>query len=267
MGPPTDRNRRARGPRPVAAVAIVLGGAVLVAAIALLATGLLEADEASPHGAPESGPKQIDAGPDRDARVPGRTPIAVVKRRTALRAQPGGRRIETIGRRTEFKSPRVLAVVAKRGDWLRVMAAELPNGRTAWVNARDTQAGAVDYGLRVDLSARRLEVVRRGEVVRRVRTAVGEQGTPTPTGTFAVTDKVAFTKRGSPYGCCALALTAHQPDTPPEWTGGDRIAIHATPARDSIGRSITLGCMRVPTRDARWLMRRIPLGSQVSVRA
>lgn len=267
MPPPTDPNRRVRGPRPAAAVAIVLGGAVLVAAVAMLATGLLEAGDASPRGATESRAKQVDAGADRDPQVPGRTPTAVVKRRTALRAKPGGRRIETIGRRTEWGSPRVLAVVARRGGWLRVMAAELPNGRTAWVSARDTRMGTVDYGLRVDLSARRLEVLRRGKVLRRMRTAVGEQGTPTPTGTFAVTDKVAFTKRASPYGCCAVALTAHQPHTPPEWTGGDRIAIHATPARDSIGRSITLGCMRVPTRDARWLMRRIPLGTQVSIRS
>ncbi len=118
------------------------------------------------------------------------------------------------------------------------------------------------------MSERRLTVIRNGRVV-----APGDaprsarQGTPTPHGTFAVTDQIPFTDAGSPYGCCALALTAHQPDTPSEWSGGDRIAIHATPATSSIGRPVTLGCMRVPADDARWMMRSIPLGTQVSIRA
>jgi lipoprotein-anchoring transpeptidase ErfK/SrfK len=43
--------------------------------------------------------------------------------------------------------------------------------------------------------------------------------------------------------------------------------MHATPVASSIGQSVTHGCMRVPTDDARWLMRHIPLGTQVSIRA
>lgn len=250
-------------------MAVVLGGAVLVALAVMLAGGLLQSGEAVSRGAPQLERQDLDAEADVAAgrAAAARTPIAVIKRRTALRARPGGRRVAMLGRRTEFRSAKVLAVVDRRGDWLEVMAAELPNGRTGWIAARDTQPGAVDYALRVDLSDRRLEILRHGRVIRRVRTAVGEEGTPTPTGRFAVTDKVPFTDRASPYGCCAIALTAHQPDTPPEWTGGDRIAIHATPARDSIGRSVTLGCMRIPTADARWLMRHLPLGTQVSIRA
>ena len=252
-----------RLPPPEIAAAVVLIGAVVVALVVMLTAGLLEADEVASSTDPRSSGAPVAAAPDGTPR----TPAAVVLRRTELRASPRGRRVAAVGPKTEFGSPRVLAVVDERAGWLRVMDAELRNGQRAWIEARDVERGAVDYGLRVDLSARRLDVMRAGRVIRRVRTAVGEQGTPTPTGRFAVTDRVPFTDPESPYGCCALALTAHQPNTPSSWTGGDRIAIHATPAASSIGRPVTLGCMRVPARDARWLMGRIPLGTPVSIRA
>jgi len=265
MTPPARRKNISLSPG--IAAAIVLVGAAVLAAVVMAFGGLLEADEAASS---QPAPVADDGGgrpqPDAAPRPPGRTPIAVVKRRTQLRAAPDGRRIATIGPRTEFKSARVLAVVGERPGWLRVMDAELRNGQTGWIATGDTQRGVVNYKLRVDLSARRLTIMRNGRAVRRIRTAVGEAGTPTPTGRYAITDKVPFKTPGA-YGCCALALTAHQPNTPSSWSGGDRIAIHATPAQSSIGRSVTLGCMRIPTKDARWLMRKIPLGSQVTIRA
>jgi lipoprotein-anchoring transpeptidase ErfK/SrfK len=251
---------------PGVAAAIVLVGAVVIAVLVMTFGGLLDADEAA-----SSSPAAVADGagrpqPDAAPAPPGQTPIAVVKRRTQLRASPDGRRIATVGPRTEFKSARVLAVVGERPGWLRVMDAELRNGQTGWIAVRDTERGVVNYKLRVDLSARRLTILRNDKPVRRIRTAVGEAGTPTPTGRYAITDKVPFKTPGA-YGCCALALTAHQPNTPSTWSGGDRIAIHATPTQSSIGQSVTLGCMRIPTKDARWLMRKIPLGSQVTIRA
>ena len=266
MTPP--RRRKNSSLSPGVAAAIVLVGAAVIATVVMAFGGLLDADDAASSSEPArvadegNGSRQPDAAP----RPPGRTPIAIVKRRTQLRASPDGRRITTIGPRTEFKSARVLAVVGERPGWLRVMDAELRNGQTGWIAVRDTQRGTVNYKLRVDISARRLTILRDDKPVRRIRTAVGEAGTPTPTGRYAITDKVPFKTPGA-YGCCALALTAHQPNTPSSWSGGDRIAIHATPAQSSIGRSVTLGCMRIPTKDARWLMRKIPLGSQVTIRA
>jgi hypothetical protein len=262
--PPESHHRR-REPGLGARILIVFGGA-LVLAIALMALGgFFSSDEA---GTRASAGTVGAAAPDQpQARRPGQHRIAVVLRPTALRATPGGRRLARLKTKTEFKSARVVPVIAERDGWLRVIVAELPNGRRGWIDARDTQGGVVDYAMRVDVSSRRLDVMRNGRVVRRIRAAVGEAGTPTPHGTFAVTDKVPFTDAGSPYGCCALALSAHQPNTPSEWRGGDRIAIHATPASESIGRPVTLGCMRVPAEDARWLMRRVPLGTQVTIRA
>ncbi len=243
-------------------LAIVFAGAPLVAfAVAGLA-GLGGLDR------PAQGSTPLAAA-ELDRDKPAGDEVAVIARRTALRARPDGRSraLARVGRRTEFRSQRVLAVVERREDWLRVIAPELGNGNTGWVKAADTRAGTTTYRIRVRLSKRRIDVIRNGRVIRRVRTAIGQNTSPTPHGRFAVTDKVPFTDRRSPYGCCALALSARQENIPAGWTGGDRIAIHATPVRSSIGESVTLGCMRVPTRDARWLMRRVPLGTQVSIRA
>lgn len=263
MTPPSHSH--SRDPGLGARLLIVFGGALGLAVVLMVVGGFFSSDDA---GTRANAQTVRAPAPDRPReRKRGQQRIAVVVRPTVIRATPGGRPLARLKTRTEFKSARVVPVLAERKGWLRVIDSELPNGKRGWIDARDTQAGVVDWELRVDISRRRLDVMRGGRVLRRVRTAVGEAGTPTPEGNFAVTDKVPFTDAASPYGCCALALSAHQPNTPSEWRGGDRIAFHATPTRSSIGRPVTLGCMRVPTPDARWLMSRIPLGTPVSIRA
>ena len=144
---------------------------------------------------------------------------------------------------------------------------ERANGRPAWIRADATRPGAVDVSLHVDRSARRLIVRRGSKVLRRVSIAVGRPGTETPTGRFAVTDKLRPHDSTSPYGCCAIALTGHQTKLEPGWPGGDRLAIHGTPNPETVGTAASLGCMRAYRRDIRALMRRVPLGAPVFVRA
>src|ERR671930_1960484 len=108
--------------------------------------------------------------------------------------------------------------------------------------------------MHADLSRRRLSVERNGKAVRRFEIAIGRRGNPTPQGRFSVTDKLQVTDPGSPYGCCVLALTGHQTHLPPGWPGGDRLAVHATEELSSLGRAASLGCMRVTSSQARWLI-------------
>ena len=265
MSPPSDNRRRL--PAPGITVAIVLVGAVVLAGLILAVTGMSDSGNGTAAGPGRQPVQDQLRAPQAKATGPEGDPIAVITKKTALRASPDGRKIGALDTKTEFKSSKVVAVVDRKGDWLRVIASDLQNGKRGWIDARDTEAGITQFRIRADLSARRIDIVKDGKVVRRIRSAVGEQGTPTPRGKFAITDKVPFTDRGSPYGCCALALSAHQPNTPSEWSGGDRVAIHATPAARSIGQPVTLGCMRVPAADARWMMRTIPLGTQVTIKA
>ena len=186
---------------------------------------------------------------------------------TALRASPGGRALHRLGTRTEFGSRRVLGVVARRAGWLAVIASERPNGRVGWIPERRVRLASTNWSIHVDRSARRLTLRRKGHAIRSFPVAVGRQGTETPTGRFAVTDKLHPADPGSPYGCCAVALSGHQTKLIDGWPGGDRLAIHATPNVETVGRAASLGCMRGRTADVRRLMRRVPVGTQVFIRA
>ena len=190
-------------------------------------------------------------------------------RSVLLRRSPGGRALTRVGSRTEFGSPRTFAVQARRGPWLGVAVAERPNGRLAWVDGRSRRlvAAQTTWSMRADLSARRLEVRRGGRVVRRFRVAIGRPGHPTPVGRFAVTDKIDAGRYGGTYGCCIVALTGHQPVLPAGWPGGDRLALHGTTATGSVGSAASTGCLRAHDGDLRPLMRRLPLGTPVIIRA
>jgi lipoprotein-anchoring transpeptidase ErfK/SrfK len=191
-----------------------------------------------------------------------------VKRTTALRATPGGRVIARIAPRTSFHSPTVLAVVARRGEWFAVLSPLLPDGRVGWISARASLDGYAN-AFSVTASLRRREVVvrRDGRVLTRFPVAIGRPANPTPPGRYAVTDKLRTEDPASPYGCCILALTGHQLNTPQDWGGGDRLAIHATDNPGSIGSAASLGCLRAPEVTMRRLVGLVPLGTIVTISA
>jgi lipoprotein-anchoring transpeptidase ErfK/SrfK len=209
---------------------------------------------------PQEPYKRADAP---DPAPEGRWLTARLLRRTQLRTAPGGRRVATLRQVTEFGSPTVLAVVARRPGWLSVLT--VGHTRPGWIPEDAARLGATDYSARVDRTARRLELLRGKQVVRRLPVAIGLPGYPTPVGRFAVTDELKMTP-GGPYGCCAIALTGRQTHLPAGWTGGDRIAIHGTPATESIGQAASLGCLRAHDRDVKALIRALPLGAPVFVR-
>ena len=197
----------------------------------------------------------------------GRYLTARVKHPTWLRAKPNGRVLHKLMPRTEFGSRMVLAVVGIRGRWARVISAQIPNHRRAWVPLRRVRLQGTGYDIVVDRSQHRARLRHNGRTLLRFAVAVGAPGTATPLGHFAVTDKLAPTDPTSPYGCCALALSAHQPNLEPGWVGGDRVAIHGTPQPWTIGKAISHGCMRASSKALHVLLRRVPLGAPVWVRA
>jgi lipoprotein-anchoring transpeptidase ErfK/SrfK len=122
------------------------------------------------------------------------------------------------------------------------------------------------WSLHADLSKRSLTLRRNGRAVKRLKVAIGRPGSDTPTGRFAITDKLPGTNYGPYYGCCILALSGHQPNTPPGWTGGNRLAIHGTNAPSTIGTPASAGCLRAADADLRVLMDKVPLGTPVFIR-
>jgi len=204
---------------------------------------------------------------------PSRPPAALIVRvrpgaTVALRTRPHGPVALRAGDTTEFGSPQRLGVVRRRGPWLGVSTPSLLNGTLGWVH-RESAAVAIErtrWSIRVDISERSVVLRKGGRAVRRLRVAVGRPGSPTPTGRFAVTDKLSGGSYSPYYGCCILALSATQPHTPPGWAGGNRMAIHGTSDPSSIGSAASAGCLRAADSDLQLLMKQVPVGTPVAIR-
>jgi hypothetical protein len=183
-----------------------------------------------------------------------------------VRDRPGGRVVTRLAAHTEFGSPQALSVLDRRDGWLGVSTTALPNDRLGWI---DPAAARLAYRraqveLRADLSRRELSVLSGARVVRRMPVTIGGPSSPTPTGRFAITDKLRGGDFGSYYGCCILAISGRQSHLPAGWRGGDRLAIHGGPAW-SLGSGLSAGCLHAAEADLRWLMRRVPLGTPITI--
>jgi lipoprotein-anchoring transpeptidase ErfK/SrfK len=209
-------------------------------------------------------PAESPAGvtPPAAALPPGPgTLVAAIRHPTVMRATAAGRPLTRIGTRSDFGSLQALWVVQVKPEWLGVVSPEAGNNRLGWIPRADAALSRVDWELRVSIAARLLTVLNAGEVVQRYKIAVGQPAAPTPTGRFAVTDRLLTHDPSGPYGCCILALSAKAPHAIQGWDGGDRIAIHSTPETWSIGLPVSHGCLRLTLAQGRWLMRHIPLGT------
>jgi hypothetical protein len=181
-----------------------------------------------------------------------------------LRARPDGPRLVRVGPRGPLGGPLVFGVVGVHGRWVEVTAEALPNGRYGWVEfGRDVSVEPVRWALWASLSRRELYVLRDGRVVRTIPVGIGAPDSPTPTGRFAVAEKVTG-PFGPAYGCCILALTARQPHLPPGWNTRITyyVAIHAGSGQ---GAAVSAGCLHATEADVRYLMRTVPLGTAVQI--
>ena len=254
------------------AIVVALGLAALVA-VAVAVRGEDEpGDRPAGRQALEapSGARPVAATSGRAPSGPGHLIVKVrAGARVPVRDGPGGRVVGRLTDRSEFGSRSAVAVLATRRGrrWLGVATTVRPHGRLGWIRADERRLAyaRTARSLHVDLSERRLELREGRRVLRRTRVGVGRDGTPTPTGRFGVTDRLLGTDVGWWYGCCIIAISARQPELPPGWQGGDRVAIHGTPARSTIGAPTTAGCLRAEDRVLRKLMLEVPLGTPVFI--
>lgn len=191
--------------------------------------------------------------------------VALVTHPTAMRGRPGGAVIAHVARRTPFGSPQAMWVQRVDGAWLGVVSVLAGNHRLGWIPASAVSLSRVGWSLHVSLAQRRLTVRLGARDVKRYTVAIGAPGSPTPTGRFAVTDRLLTGDPAGPYGCCILALSAVAPHFIQGWTGGNRIAIHSTPETSTIGDPVSHGCIRLTLAEGRWLIDHIPLGTPTIV--
>ena len=134
--------------------------------------------------------------------------------------------------------------VAKGGRWGRV---EIPYSwprRDGWIELDGLRKETTWVSVEVDLSRHRVTVSKRGERLFSFPGAIGAAASPTPSGEYFVTDRIAFA-RGSYLGSFAFGISGIQPRLPTGWSGGNQLAIHGTNSPWTIGRNASAGCVRV----------------------
>jgi L,D-transpeptidase-like protein len=202
------------------------------------------------------------------AATPHGAPVALAARplhgSVVLRESPGGKALVRVGPRGPLGGPLVFGVVGVRGRWVEVTAEALPNGHFGWARfGRDVSVQPVAWAVRASLSRRELYVLHGGRLARTIPVGIGAPGSPTPTGRFAIAEKLTG-PFGPAYGCCILALTARQPHLPPGWNTRITyyVAIHAGSGQ---GSAVSAGCLHATEADVRYLMRTVPLGTSVQI--
>jgi lipoprotein-anchoring transpeptidase ErfK/SrfK len=172
--------------------------------------------------------------------------------------------VSTLKDTTKLGSKTTLLVTGNQDGWFQVQLPTRPNGSTGWVDASDVQARNNDMVVNVDLGGKTVTVSKDDQVVVTTPVAIGASDTPTPSGTFYVTDFVK-SDAGGDYGPFAFGLSGHS-EKLTEFAGGDgQIGVHGTNQPSSIGQAVSHGCIRLPNDVVTKLSTMIPLGTPVII--
>jgi lipoprotein-anchoring transpeptidase ErfK/SrfK len=165
-------------------------------------------------------------------------------------------------------APLVLLVVgdrAGRAGWLNVQLPERPNGSTGWVRRTDVTTEEHQFRIEVSLGGHRLSAFDGDRTILETEAAVGQPGTPTPTGDFYTTKLLRPTNPGGAYGPYAFGLSAHS-DVLTDFAGGDgTVGIHGTNNPASLGTDASHGCIRISDEAITTLAESLPVGTPVRI--
>jgi lipoprotein-anchoring transpeptidase ErfK/SrfK len=219
-----------------------------------------------------TGPAVAGAAPVTDA-PPSAQELAILGADAPARLRPDGRarRVAVVRARRPLTAARTTLPVLGHGTdrrgaaWLRVRLPGRPNGATGWIAAAGTTDATTPWAIRVDLSDRRVRVLRAGHVVRSFLVVVGAPATPTPRGRFFVEETLRLSRSrvGAPF---ALALSARS-NVLDQFDGGPgQIALHGVGGVGGVaGTAASHGCVRLSTPQIRWLAARIGPGVPVTI--
>lgn len=197
-------------------------------------------------------------------------PLATTVARAAPRRSASARAVVRAnapfyGGATQLLVTRTLVVDGER--WLEVLLPVRPNGTRGWIRADVTRLSTTTLRIVVNLSARRLTLYRANRIVLRAPVAIGQAGTPTPTGPlFAIAERIPTNLPQGFLGPFVFALTGYS-ETLNEFAGGDgRVAIHGTSLPELIGTRASHGCIRMRNADIVRLSRVVRAGTPVAIR-
>jgi hypothetical protein len=160
-----------------------------------------------------------------------------------------------------------LISVSADGAWGRVRLPWRHDAAMGWIRLRGLRVTHTPFAVIVHRDERRIDVLRAGRRIATIAAGIGAAGSPTPAGSFFVTERVAVpADQRASFGSFAFGLSGLQASLPAGWTGGDQLAIHGTGDAASIGRAASAGCVRVSEPALRRLRRWLVPGTPVEIR-
>ena len=148
--------------------------------------------------------------------------------------------------------------------WYQVDLPIRPNGVRGWVPAAGLKPYVVRWRMRIDLGERRLIAYEGGRERLRLTIGVGRSGTPTPTGSFYVFERLFLRDRAARTGRARSGLSSFSPVLT-GWTRGGPVAIHGTDDARTVGDAVSNGCVRVRNEQMLRLLREVPAGTPVEI--
>jgi lipoprotein-anchoring transpeptidase ErfK/SrfK len=161
----------------------------------------------------------------------------------------------------------VFLVLQRRGDMAEVLLPIRPAGSSGWIRQADVRLTQHRWRIVVELAAYRLTVFQGPDVVRVETIGIGTAGTPTPGGRWYTTELLKPPRPDGPYGAYAFGLSGFtgREDGPPSAFG--QMGLHGTNDPSTLGRSVSLGCLRLSNDAISALATQLPLGVPVDVRS
>jgi len=254
---------------------VVRRRAVLLVGVGLL-SGCSRATKATTTTGPAARPatssgstgSETSSPPGKPTLDPGSSLVATaVNSRVTVWSEPGRGSRQRLANPTPSGGPLTFLVTEGAPGWLKVLLPQRPNGSTGWIAQGQVGLTSTPYRLVISMSAHRLDVFYAGRRQASHPVGVGKAATPTPTGTYYLTELIQPPDPDGAYGPYAFGLSAFS-NTLKTFAGGPgQLGLHGTDAPHGLGHDVSHGCLRVSNRVIRQLAKQVPLGTPVEIRA
>jgi lipoprotein-anchoring transpeptidase ErfK/SrfK len=251
-------------------------GALIAAAITIALVGTGCSTPKSAAGSPDDSiplsqnqsqtKSQTSQGPG--SAEPGSSLVATARgSQVTIRTAPGAGGRSSLKNPTAIGAPLTFLVLEARPGWLKVQLPVRPNGSSGWVAQADVTISTTPYRLVISMSKHQLDVVYEGRRIARHEVGVGKVATPTPKGTYYLTELIQPPNPKGAYGPYAFGLSAFS-NTLKSFAGGPgQLGLHGTDAPHGLGKDISHGCIRVANTVITQLAGELPLGTPVDIQA
>ena len=163
-------------------------------------------------------------------------------------------------------APAIFLVQERRDEMAKVLLPVRPAGSSGWVRLSDVTLSQHRWRIVVELAAYRLTVFQGPDVVRVETIGIGTAATPTPGGEWYTTELLRPPRADGPYGAYAFGLSGFTgTDDGPAGAFG-QLGLHGTNDPSTLGRNVSLGCLRMTNEAITALATQLPLGVPVDVR-